>query len=65
MSETQETTPEQMKMQALVERIAELTAEYENKIADLRVGFTMLSNQLEEARKQIAAYEEPVNAEAD
>lgn len=62
MTETNNTTPEGMKMQALLERIAELTAEYENKVADLRVAFTMVSKQLEEANASLAELQ-PAEAE--
>lgn len=52
MTEPTYETPENMKMQALLERIASLTAEYENKIADLRVSYTVLTRELEECRAQ-------------
>lgn len=48
-------TPEEMKMQALLERIAALTAEYENKVADLRVAYTIVSQEKEELRAQLEA----------
>lgn len=41
-----------LKIQALTERIAELTAAYENRIADLRVEVTVLTNALEQATKE-------------
>lgn len=50
MTEQQEQTPEGMKMQGLLERIAQLTAEYENKIVDLRVAFTIASQERDEIR---------------
>lgn len=43
---------QELKIQALTQRIAELTAEYENKIADLRVAFTVTSAELEQAREE-------------
>lgn len=58
MTETRE-TPENMKVQALLERIASLTAEYENKIADLRVSYTVVSRELEELRAEAKASEAP------
>jgi hypothetical protein len=41
-----------LKNQALLERIAELTAQYEDKIADLRVALTVQAQQLEDAKKE-------------
>lgn len=40
----------ELKSQALTQRVAELTAEYENKIADLRVALTIVSAELEELK---------------
>lgn len=46
-----------LKIQALLERFSELTSQYENRIADLRVEFTITSEQYEralsEARSEI------------
>lgn len=50
MTQTQEVTREGMKIMALTERVAQLTADYENKIADLRVELTIVSQELQ-ARK--------------
>ena len=55
-------TPEELKMQALLERIAGLTADYENKIADLRVAFTVVSQERDELRARL---EEPTETAAD
>lgn len=41
-----------LKIQALMERIAQLTAEYENKVAELRIEVTYLSAELEEYKKE-------------
>ena len=57
-----EVTPEGMKMQALLERVAQLTADYENKIADLRVALTIVSDerdQLVAQARQNEAQEQP------
>lgn len=53
-----EVTPEGLKIQALLERVSSLTAEYENKVADLRVELTVVSRELESLRKQGAVLEE-------
>ena len=47
----------ELKIQALTERIAELTAGYENKVADLRVALTLQAQQLEDAKKENADVE--------
>jgi uncharacterized protein YeeX (DUF496 family) len=44
-----------MKSQALLQRVAEITAEYENKVADLRVHLTVLSQERDEWKQK---YEE-------
>lgn len=40
----------ELKVQALLERVSNLTAEYENKVADLRVELTMLSQEVASLR---------------
>lgn len=45
----QELHKTQLKSTALVQRIADLTAEYENKVADLRVALTVMADAREEA----------------
>ena len=40
-----------LKIAALTQRIAELTAAYEERIADLRVELTVLSDQVEEKKE--------------
>lgn len=51
MNNTQELQAElqrsQLKVQALVEKISELTSNYENQCADYRVDITLLSNYVE------------------
>lgn len=44
---------EQLKNQALVESISNLTANYENKVADLRVEITQLTQSLNEANQEL------------
>lgn len=41
------------KNQALLERVSEITTSYENKVADLRVELTGVSQGLEQARAEI------------
>lgn len=41
----------ELKVMALRERVAQLTADYEDKIADLRVELTLLTQRLEELEK--------------
>lgn len=51
---TQENEPltrDQFKVLALRERVAQLTAEYEDKVADLRVELTFVSQELESLKK--------------
>lgn len=43
-------TREGLKIMALRERVATLTAEYEDKVADLRVELTIVSQELEERK---------------
>jgi uncharacterized protein YpuA (DUF1002 family) len=52
-----------LKQQALLERVASLTAEYENKVAELRVDFTVVSEQLREANDKLANLENGDEAE--
>lgn len=51
------------KNQALSERIAELTATYENQIAELRVALTEVSMEREELSKRVSSQEEGGNDE--
>lgn len=43
----------ELKVQALLEKVSNLTTRYENEVADLRVELTILSKQLEEANKKL------------
>lgn len=51
-------TREGLKIMALRERVATLTAEYEDKVADLRVELTIVSQELEERKKADGDVEE-------
>jgi hypothetical protein len=58
----------ELKVQALLEKISTLTTQYENQVADLRVELTMTSAELEAARERINELEtpsDPENSEAD
>lgn len=43
----------ELKVQALLERVSSLTVEYENKVADLRVEVTLLSNQIQATQSEV------------
>lgn len=45
----------ELKIMALRERVAQLTAEYEDKVADLRVELTLVSQELEEYKQDADA----------
>lgn len=47
-----------LKIQALLEKISELTANYENKIAELRIDLTLQNNELNDSRIAIEALKE-------
>lgn len=46
MSETQ-LDRKDLKIQALLEKVSSMTAQYENQVADLRVDLTIVSQELE------------------
>ena len=46
----------ELKNQALLERISTLTAEYENKVADLRVELTITSRERDSLRTEVEEY---------
>lgn len=50
-NEQEAPTREGLKIMALRERVATLTAEYEDKVADLRVELTIVSQELEERKR--------------
>jgi uncharacterized protein YeeX (DUF496 family) len=58
MSE-QQVDQKDLKIQALLERVSNLTAQYENQVADYRVELTVVSTQLEQANAKIAELTEP------
>jgi hypothetical protein len=47
-----------LKIEALLQRITTLTAQYENQVADLRVELTLTTRELEEIKDSIAVLEE-------
>lgn len=42
-----------LKIQALLEKVSELTAEYENKCADYRVDLTLYAKYLEQMQEEL------------
>jgi uncharacterized coiled-coil protein SlyX len=48
----------QLKNQALLERVSQIVAQYEDRVAELRVDLTLLSNELEELKKADSVSEE-------
>lgn len=52
-----------LKNQALVESISNLTANYENKIADLRVEITVLSQRLQQLEQEAQQRAEEMKAD--
>ncbi len=46
------------KVQALNERVAEITAQYENQVADLRVALTELAMENQELKQSVEAEED-------
>jgi hypothetical protein len=43
----------ELKVTALLERVSEITTQYENRVADLRVDITVLSQELGEAQAEV------------
>lgn len=54
MSEVQQMDRKELKIQALLEKVASLTAQYENQVADLRVDLTVVSQELQSAHAAAA-----------
>lgn len=52
-----------MKIAAYEERIAQLTTEYERKVADLRVELTVKDNELRHAQETLNAEKSPGQSE--
>lgn len=46
-----------LKVQALLEKISNMTAQYENQIADLRVEVTIVSQERDEAQQKVRELE--------
>lgn len=55
----------ELKVQALLEKISSLTTGYENQVADLRVEITMLSNELQHTQQELASAVEKLSGETD
>lgn len=55
----------ELKTQALLEKISSLTTNYENQIADLRVEVTMLSNELQHTQQELASAVEKLSGDTD
>ena len=49
----------ELKVQALLEKISNLTAQYENQVADFRVELTMLNQENEQLRTRISELKAP------
>lgn len=56
-------TPDELKMQALLERVAQLTADYENKVADLRVAYTVVTQERDALRAQLQSEADAARSE--
>lgn len=54
---------ENLKIQALKESISNLVANYEEKIADLRVEITVLSQRLQQAEQELQSRAEDIEVE--
>lgn len=52
-------TREDLKIQALLEKVGNLTATYENQIADFRVELTLVSQENEALKKKVEELEAP------
>lgn len=53
----------ELKIQALLEKVSSLTANYENQVADLRVELTLVSKELAEKKAELESKGEDVQAE--
>ena len=47
-----------LKIQALLERVRDLTVNYENQVADARVKITILDNELQALREMVSVQED-------
>jgi uncharacterized coiled-coil DUF342 family protein len=50
----------ELKERALIERISQIVAEYENQAAEYRVALTELSQERDSLREQLNAKDEPL-----
>lgn len=55
----------ELKTQALLERISNLTAEYENKVADLRVELTLVTQERDSLLQEVNTLRENVVQEEE
>ena len=46
----------ELKNQALLERVSSLTTQYENQVADLRVELTLVSQERDQLRSELDSY---------
>lgn len=53
----------ELKEQALLERLGELTVQYENKIADLRVELTNYANKAGQLEKELRVLRQQLDAQ--
>lgn len=55
MSQEQQIDRKDLKIQALLEKVSNMTAQYENQVADLRVELTIATQELDQYHQQEAA----------
>jgi hypothetical protein len=60
---TEEIDRKDLKIQALLEDISQLTTQYKNQIADLRVELTISENDKRNLESRVAELEEPDKAD--
>jgi small-conductance mechanosensitive channel len=54
---TDEITRKDLKIQALLEKVSQLTTQYENQVADLRVDLTLVSSERDQLHAKVADFE--------
>lgn len=55
----------ELKIQALLEKISNLTTNYENQVADLRVELTVLGKEVEELKNALAEAQAQFSSDTD